>query len=169
MRVGPSDIAGSGLFATEPIAAGTRVSRVGGRLVGSAELYSLIDRAGSAPLGYVDSIVVYDDVHLVLAPSSMNRFGNHSCDPNLGWLDSFTLCAMRDIAAAEELTNDYATSTANPAFLLRCHCGSARCRGMVAGDDWRISELQRRYDGYWVPTLQHRIDEMRRVTYLGIE
>ncbi|MDQ2750031.1 MAG: SET domain-containing protein-lysine N-methyltransferase [Pseudonocardiales bacterium] len=155
VRVGQSVIAGTGLFATEPIAAHTAVSRVGGRLVSAAELQELIAR--SEPLGYVDTIVVDEDVHLVLPQHEANRFGNHSCDPNLGWSDSFTLCALRDIAAGEELTNDYATSTADPGFLLRCHCSSPRCRGMVAGDDWQIPELQRRYRGYWVPMLQRRI------------
>jgi hypothetical protein len=38
-----------------------------------------------------------------------------------------------------------------------CHCETYRCRQLVAGDDWRIPELQRRYDGHWVPFLQRRI------------
>ena len=120
VRVAPSDIAGIGLFATEPIPAGAVVACVG-------------DHA----------------IHI----------GNHSCDPNLGWSDAVTLVAMHDIGAGEELTNDYATSTADPAFLLRCHCESTRCRGMIEGDDWQIPELQRRYAGYWVPTLHRRIHE----------
>ncbi|MDT4964325.1 MAG: uncharacterized protein QOF87_3972, partial [Pseudonocardiales bacterium] len=84
-------------------------------------------------------------------------FGNHSCDPNLWWSDAYTLVARRDIAAGAELTSDYATSTVDSDFLLRCHCESTRCRGMVCGDDWQIPELQARYDGHWVPMLQRRI------------
>jgi uncharacterized protein len=157
IRPGPSDIAGTGLFATAPIAAGTAVVRVGGRLVSTAELHALIadaERSG----GYVDSIAVAEDVEPVLPPRSASGWGNHSCDPNLWWADSYTLVARRDIAAGEELTNDYATSTADPAFLLRCHCESTRCRGMVTGDDWQIPELRARYAGHWVPMLQRRID-----------
>jgi uncharacterized protein len=160
VRSGPSDIAGTGLFATAPIAAGTAVVRVGGRLVSTAELQALTAEAQRAG-GYVDSIAVDEDVELVLPPRSAGGFGNHSCDPNLWWADADTLIARRDIAPGEELTNDYATSTADPAFLLRCHCESTRCRGMVTGDDWRIPELQARYAGHWVPMLQRRIDGRR--------
>jgi uncharacterized protein len=160
VRTGPSDIAGTGLFATAPLAAGTAVVRVGGRLVSTAELHALIVEA-QRDGGYIDSIVVDEDVELVLPPRSAGRFGNHSCDPNLWWTDGYTLSARRDIAAGEELTNDYATSTADPGYLLRCHCESTRCRGMVSGDDWQIPELQIRYDRHWVPMLQRRIDAGR--------
>ena len=80
-------------------------------------------------------------------------FLNHSCDPNLGWRDT-ALVTLRPIAAGEELTYDYATATADPQFLLRCHCESYRCRQMVSGDDWRIAELQVRYAGRWSVPLQ---------------
>ena len=42
----------------------------------------------------------------------------------------------------EELLVDYAMSTTDPAYLLRCHCDSYRCRQMVEGTDWRIPQLQ---------------------------
>lgn len=158
VSLGASAIAGTGLFATTTLAAGTAVSRVGGRLVCTAELHALIAEAQRDPArGYVDSIVVDGDLHLVLPPRSTSRFGNHSCDPNLWWSDAYTLVARRDIAAGAELTSDYATSTVDSDFLLRCHCESTRCRGMVCGDDWQIPELQARYDGHWVPMLQRRI------------
>jgi hypothetical protein len=73
---------------------------------------------------------------------------NHSCEPNLGW-DGPGLVTLRDVAADEELTYDYATAVADPGFVLRCHCPSSRCRQMVTGDDWRIPELQARYAGHW--------------------
>jgi uncharacterized protein len=159
---GASTIAGTGLFATTTLAAGTAVSRVGGRLVCTAELRALIAAAQRDPSrGHVDSIVVAEDVELVLPPRSTSRFGNHSCDANLGWSDAYTLVARRDIAAGEELTSDYATSTVDSGFLLRCHCESTRCRGMISGDDWQIPELQARYDGHWVPMLERRIKAMR--------
>jgi hypothetical protein len=82
--------------------------------------------------------------------------GNHSCDPNLWWGADGALVARRGIVTGEELTVDYATSTGDAGYLLRCHCESTRCRGMVAGDDWRIPELQRRYAGHWAP-LPHRL------------
>lgn len=155
VAVARSGIAGRGLFAIAPIAAGTAVSRLGGRLVSTAELRELL----VAP-DYVDSIVVDDDLHLVLAAGNRNRYGNHGCEPNLWWTDADTLSTRRDVAAGEELTNDYSTSTADPQFLLRCHCESYRCRQMVTGDDWRIPQLQRAYAGHWVPLLQRLIDQL---------
>ena len=128
---------------------------MGGRLCSTAELQELL--AGS---DYVDSILVDDDVHLLLAPGNRNRFGNHSCEPNLWWTDAYTLSARRDIAAGEEITNDYSTSTADPQFLLRCHCESYRCRQMVTGDDWRIPQLQKAYANHWTPPLQRLIDQL---------
>jgi hypothetical protein len=159
VEVRPSPIAGRGLFATADLPAGTSVSRLGGRLVDTGELRRAIaeSEAGRAP--YVDSIVVGPDEHLLVAPGE-NRFGNHSCDPNLGWADEYTLMTMVDVAAGQELVSDYATSTADPDYVLRCHCPSYRCRQMVAGDDWRIPQLQERYRGWWVPYVQSLVDRL---------
>jgi SET domain-containing protein len=154
VAVRPSPVAGRGLFATAPIPAGTVVSRLGGRLVDTATLRELIE-AGE---DYVDTIVVAADVHLVLAPGNDNRFGNHACDPNLGWADEYSLVTLHDVAADEELLSDYAMSTVDPGFYLRCHCASYRCRQMVEGTDWTIPQLQRRYVGHWVPYIQSLID-----------
>jgi SET domain-containing protein len=82
---------------------------------------------------------------------------NHACDPNLGWAGD-VLVTLRDVAAGEELLVDYAMSVADPAYLLRCHCASYRCRQMVEGSDWRIPQLQRRYAGHWAPQVQTLID-----------
>ena len=143
VEVRPSDIAGRGLFATVDIPGGTVVSRLGGRLSDTAT---------------ADSVVVDEDLHLVLTPGSDNRFGNHACDPNLGWVDEYALETLRDIDAGEELVRDYAMSTVDPGFYLRCHCPSYRCRQMVEGTDWRIPQLQQRYAGHWPPYLQRLID-----------
>jgi hypothetical protein len=39
-----------------------------------------------------------------------------------------------------------------------CRCGTPSCPGVVTSDDWQHDELQRRYDGHWVPALQQHID-----------
>jgi uncharacterized protein len=154
VAVGPSEVAGRGLFATADLAAGTVVSRLGGTLVDTAELRRLLAIGAS----YVDSVVVDADVHLLLAPGSDNRFGNHACDPNLGWVDEFSLATLQPVPAGTELLHDYAMSTVEPDFVLRCHCRSYRCRQMVEGTDWRIPQLQRRYAGHWAPRVQALID-----------
>jgi uncharacterized protein len=156
-----STIAGRGLFATVDLPAGTEVSRLGGRLVDEAELRRLISGGDTGERAYVDSIVVGPDRHLVLDRGSANRFGNHSCDPNLGWTDAYTLSTMAEVPAGTELVSDYSMSTADPLYLLRCHCPSTRCRQMVTGDDWRIPQLQERYDGWWVPYLSRLVRELR--------
>lgn len=148
-----SDIAGQGLFATVDLGAGTVVSRFGGRLVDDAALADLRDSDTD-----LDLITVDDGVHLVLEAGSHNRFGNHSCDPNLGWAGEYTLVTTRDVAAGQELTHDYATSIAEPDFILWCHCETYRCRQIIEGGDWQIPQLQQRYAGYWVPMLRRRID-----------
>jgi hypothetical protein len=156
VEVRPSDIAGRGLFATADLPARTVVSRLGGRLVDGAALRRLI----ASTAEYVDSVVVDADRHLLLAPGD-NRFGNHSCDPDLGWVDEYTLATMRDVAAGEELVTDYAMSTVEPDWFLRCHCPSYRCRQMIEGTDWRIPQLQQRYDGWWTPYVQRLVDASR--------
>jgi hypothetical protein len=82
---------------------------------------------------------------------------NHSCEPNLGWAGD-ALVTLRDVAAGEELVVDYAMSTADPDWFLRCHCPSYRCRQMVEGTDWRIPQLQARYAGHWAPAVQRLVD-----------
>lgn len=83
---------------------------------------------------------------------------NHSCEPTLWWTDAHTLIARHDIDAGQELTCDYSTCLADPEFLLRCHCGSSRCRQMVTGDDWRIPQLQAAYAGHWAPPVRRLLE-----------
>jgi hypothetical protein len=80
---------------------------------------------------------------------------NHSCDPSLVWgADGAHLEAFHDLAAGEELTVDYATGSADPELLVRCHCETYRCRQMVTGDDWQIPQVQQRYAGHFASAVQ---------------
>jgi SET domain-containing protein len=83
---------------------------------------------------------------------------NHSCEPNLGWSSDTALVAVREIGLGEELTIDYATCVADPAFVMMCHCETYRCRQVIEGTDWQIPQLQKRYAGMWAPTVQRLID-----------
>ncbi|MGO8955938.1 MAG: SET domain-containing protein [Streptosporangiaceae bacterium] len=154
-----SPISGRGLFATADIAAGTVVSRLGGYLVSSELLRDLFAAAARDPEHpYINTITVDADLHLVLPPGRPNGYGNHSCDPNLWWVGPYELAARRDLGIGEELTNDYATSTGEPGFVMACSCHSAQCRGTITGDDWRRRDLRLRYGRHWVPALLARID-----------
>lgn len=158
MQVGPSPIAGLGLFARADIPPDTIVSRLGGRLVTGRELRQIFAEAAQRPSHrYVDTITVGEDLHLVLPAGQPSHYGNHSCEPNLWWADAYTLVARRTIGAGEEVTSDYATSTGVAGFAMDCACGSSLCRGVITGKDWRRADLQDRYGDHWIPLLLARI------------
>jgi hypothetical protein len=158
VEVRPSPIAGLGLFAMAAITTGTIVGRVGGQLVSGQRLRELLAAAASDPRQpYIDTISVAEDLHLVLPPRRDNGYGNHSCDPNLWWVSAYELAARAAIAPGDELTNDYGTSSAEPGFAMDCRCGSAFCRGVITGSDWRRQDLRDRYGAHWVPVLLARI------------
>ncbi|WP_227870318.1 SET domain-containing protein [Streptomyces otsuchiensis] len=160
-EVRSSPVAGDGLFARAPIRTGTMVCRLGGRLISDAELRALLAEMAHVPDGvHLDTVTVSATEHLLLPPRDDRSpgYGNHSCDPNLWWHGPFTLVARRDIRADQELTNDYATSTDDPGFVLDCACAAGpECRGVVTGDDWRRADLRVRYGDHWVPALLDRI------------
>jgi SET domain-containing protein len=110
--LGPSAIHGIGLFAAEPIPAGTVIWRFHpavDRFVDEHDLDDLSPAAREQVMKYT-----YVDVALrrrILCGDDA-RFFNHSDDPNcLDFPDERggTTVARRDIAAGEELTSDYAT------------------------------------------------------------
>lgn len=122
------------------------------------ELPEIFAAAAADPLRpYVNTIAVDEDAHLVLPAGHSNGYGNHSCDPNVWWVDEYALAARRYIPAGEELTNDYATSTGLESFTMWCSCGSPLCRRVITGNDWRIPWLQLRYGEHWAPLLSARI------------
>jgi hypothetical protein len=132
---------------------GTLVIRVGGRLVGTEELRRLMETSEH----YVDTLTVFEDVHLVLPTATTVHYGNHSCDPNLWHVGPYDIATRRPVGAGEELTMDYATQTGAPGFSMACRCGAADCRGEVTSEDWRRADLRARYAGHWVPALEARI------------
>lgn len=158
LAVRPSEIEGRGLFASQDIPAGTLLVRLGGRLVSSAELDDLINRANADPdIPYVDTITIYGDYHLVIPPETDVHYGNHSCDPNTWHVGPYKIAARRDIQAGEEVTIDYGTSSGAAGFRMDCGCGSNLCRRRITAEDWRRRELQARYGHHWVPALWTRI------------
>lgn len=54
---------------------------------------------------------------------------NHSCNPNMGFVNNKTLVAIKNIKREEELTYDYST-TIDESFI--CDCRSKNCRKVVA-------------------------------------
>lgn len=127
--VGP-DI-GYGVFATRPIPRGTitwvrdefdqtfspeRVRAIAGPLRDVVERYCYVDGLG-------DHVLCWD----------LARYMNHACEatcmsPGYGFE-----VAVRDIAAGEELTDDYGTLNIDAPF--ECRCGSPVCRRQIRPDD----------------------------------
>ena len=148
----PAGDKGWGSFTTERINEGETVAGFGGWMVPREFLSTLsADRQAR-------SIQVDDNLYLV--SSDVREPGdmlNHSCDPNCGLEGSQILVAMRDIEVGEELTFDYAMCDASDYDEFTCLCGSAACRGIVTGADWRNPVLQAKYMGHFSPYLMKRI------------
>lgn len=152
---------GLGLFAREAIAKGEPIGDTSGdtQLLAKSEVQNLTERQR----GWCYEV---DGEH-EMCPKDLENpsaiwFMNHSCDPNVGSLPDFhRTIAMRDIAAGEEVTYDYATTDAGE-WDLECACGSPQCRKTVRGSDWKLPELQEKYRGYFQKNIQEKIDAMKR-------
>jgi hypothetical protein len=151
--VGDSLIAGRGMFTNQALAPGRVVLRLGGRLVSTEELARLIEQSDR----YVDTVTVFEDLHLVLPSGTTVHYGNHSCAPNLWHVGPYEIATRGQIGAGEELTMDYGTQSGAPGFSMACRCGAPECRGVVTSEDWRRPDLRARYAGHWVPALEERI------------
>ncbi len=153
VKGGPSGIEGRGLVAVAPIAKDEVVAVKGGHIVDTATLNGLPERLQNS------DIQITDDLHLVALDDTeyepVMLFINHSCEPNVGFAGNVVLVAMRDVAAGEELTTDYALFDDYEGSM-ECRCGAAGCRRVIDGRDWRRPELQQRYAGYFSWYLQRR-------------
>lgn len=148
---------GRGIFALEPIRAGELIAAWGGTVVPAALMHLV-----STELTKL-SVQIEDDLYLVEDRPGPGVYINHSCDPNAGIAGSHLLVAMRDIAPGEEVCFDYAMTDGSPYDEFECACGAANCRGRITGNDWRLSELWQRYDGFFSLYLQRRIAQLKRV------
>jgi hypothetical protein len=152
--VRPSAIGGRGLFADAAIARGEIVCVKAGHLLDKAAFAQVQGVANDADLQIADE--------LFLAPVTADEFEdvmmflNHSCEPNVGIQGQIVFVAMRDVAAGEELTLDYATID-HDAGPMVCRCGAAGCRRLITGRDWQRPELQRKYGTYFAWYLLEKI------------
>ena len=151
-----SDIAGRGLIAVEPIAAGEVVAVKGGHTVTEEQLRALPERLQNS------AVQITDDLHLVARTDdeyeAVMLFLNHSCEPNVGFGGNVVLVAMRDVAADEELTTDYAMFDDHD-DAMECTCGAPSCRHRIHGRDWQRLDLQERYRGWFSWYLDRKISK----------
>ncbi|MCA1815223.1 MAG: SET domain-containing protein-lysine N-methyltransferase [Acidobacteria bacterium] len=140
-----SAIHGRGLFAVAPFARGEIVCVKGGYVFGREKLRELQPRLGPAEIQIGDDLFIGP-----VAPEEREGamiFSNHSCEPNIGVAGQIVFVALRDIAAGEELTHDWAT-TDDDDYEMECRCGAPSCRRVITGQDWRRADLQEKYGGH---------------------
>ena len=154
-EVRDSPIHGKGLFAKYAITAGEVVAVKGGYILDQRTWEPLERQLGSAEIQIAEDLFIapVDDAE---RHGSM-LYTNHSCDPNIAIQGQIVFVAMRDIAAGEELTHDWATAD-DLDYVLECKCGSPSCRGTITGKDWMKPELQEKYRGWFCWFLQRKID-----------
>jgi hypothetical protein len=122
---------GWGVFATRPIPRGTITWALDAldQRFSDEEMAALPAYAQRqlATYSYVDA----KGLHVLCWDHA--RFVNHSCAANCLSVGYEFELAIRDIAAGEELSDDY--GTLNPTGPFPCLCGTRNCRGQVLPDD----------------------------------
>lgn len=141
-----------GVIAIKNISKEESVAVLGGVIVPKNELEEYHKSMGDV------GIQVNDDFFIV--PTTRNELEetgvfNHSCEPNIGLIDSITFVAIKNIKKGEELVLDYAfCESFCQAF--KCGCGSPQCRKIVTPNDWKIPQLQKKYRKYFSPYLKEK-------------
>jgi hypothetical protein len=161
-----SDAQGWGVFARMDIRKGDRLAIFGGKIMLIDEMYQIPEEMQRYTMQIED--------RFVLGPAGTvpedTDFFNHSCDPNSGFKGQVFLVAMRDIIAGEEITFDYGMTVAESVgsdmiFAMDCSCGSPRCRKKITEQDWMLPELQVRYQGYFSPYIQDKIEKLNETGF----
>ena len=116
--IGRSEIHGEGMIAGRRFEAGDVVWKLTGTPVFGALTASGPNYIGIGPDVWLDPDLPLDHI-------------NHHCAPNAAFGARRQLVALRPIGPHEEVTIDYSTTEADPAWAMRCGCGAAECRGML--------------------------------------
>jgi len=150
---------GKGVFAKESIDIGERIAILGGDIMRISEINDLPNKMRNYPMQIEERFVLGS--RSADEPEDTD-FLNHSCDPNCGFTGQIFLVALRDIAKDEELTFDYAmvvskSEGSDLVFEMECKCEAHNCRRLITEDDWKLAELQARYEGHFSQYLQEKI------------
>ncbi len=145
-----------GTFATKLIKKGELIAIFGGKVMDFPTWDKLPKELNEV------SIQIHDD--FLIGPNNIKDLGtgdyiNHSCEPNSGIKGQIFLEAMKNISPNEEITFDYCTVAAGPYFEFECNCGSNNCRKKLTTEDWKNSELQKKYKGYFSYFLEKKINK----------
>ena len=161
-----SNAHGWGIFAKADIRKDDRLAIFGGKVMLIDEMYQIPEN--------MQRYTMQIEERFVLGPASTipedTDFFNHSCDPNSGFRGQVFLVAMRDIKAGEEVTFDYAMTVSESVgsdmvFKMDCTCGSPHCRKTITELDWKLPELQKRYNGYFSQYIQDKIEKLNENSF----
>ncbi len=117
--IAPSGMHGEGMFAGRIFAPGEAIWTLTGRWV-----FGAVTESGPNYIGIGRDVWI--DPH---AP--LDRL-NHCCAPNAAMGARRRLRALRTIVPGEEITIDYSTTEADPAWTMRCACDAPACRGTLS-------------------------------------
>lgn len=150
-----------GVFALKNIKAGELLAIFGGYFINVLDIPKLPPKLRDEGITIHDNFVLNITNESELSDASCF---NHNCNPNSGFRGQIFLEAMRNIKNGEEITYDYAmvmhpNEDSNSYFKIKCLCGSPNCRGYVTENDWKILELQKKYNGYFQYFLQEKIEK----------
>ena len=136
LEVRDSAIQGAGVFACQPIAAGSRIIEYAGEVISEREGDARYDDRTMAR--HHTYLMALDDGRCIDAAVGGNeaRFINHSCEPNCETVEvggRVWIEAIRPIAAGEELTYDYLyeRSEGDDESFYWCGCRAATCRRTI--------------------------------------
>lgn len=162
LEVQETESYGKGVFAKKNIKKNEPVAIFGGYILTAKEESLLSDKYRDTGVQIADNFILTsrekkEDVDYI----------NHSCNPNVGYNGQIFVVAMRDIRKSEEITFDYAMvlhrSKNVKRYKMKCLCGAKNCRRVVTDNDWRKSELQKKYNGYFQYYLQDKINKLRKI------
>lgn len=131
------------LVAIRGIAKGTHVFTISGRETAVPTRYSL--QVGATL--HLDQDCARDEYDLVRR--FFWRYLDHACEPSTV-IRNREVIALRDIAEGEGVTFDYNTTEYDMASPFHCHCGSARCVGLIRGAK-HLTRAQRARRERWLP------------------
>ena len=155
-----------GIFAKDDIKEGEIVLIMGGYILSIEDENNLDGIVADKPIEISENFSIGPRKPSDL-PRMPQHYINHGCDPNVGFGGQIFMIAMRNIKKDEEIVYDYAmvmcsNEDSNSYFKIKCLCGSKKCRGYITEDDWKIPELQKKYDGYFQWYTQEKINKIKK-------
>lgn len=157
---------GNGVFAKEKIRKGETLFVMGGYILTIEDENSLKGIVADKPIEISESFSI--GPHKASDLQKMpQHYVNHSCNPNTGFDGQIFMVAMKSIKEKEEIAYDYAmvmhaNKDSDSFFTFECKCGARNCRKVVGENDWKISELQEKYNGFFQHYLQKKINKTKK-------